>query len=63
MKCPKCNGEKIALILWGYPHYNDELEKALEKKETVLGGCLVTDHDPKWECTDCYHRWGERDED
>ena len=63
LNCPKCNGQQIALILWGYPKPNNELEKSLENKEIILGGCLVIDHDPKWECTLCYHRWGERDED
>ena len=63
MKCSNCNGETIALILWGYPQFDREMEKAVKDKEIVLGGCLVTDHDPKWECTDCHHQWGERDED
>jgi len=55
--CPSCNGKNIAKILWGLPADMDALEEALERKEIVLGGCNVTSHDPKWECTDCYHRW------
>ena len=62
LNCPNCNSKKIALILWGYANFDREMEKAVENKEIVLGGCLVTDHDPKWECTACSHRWGERDE-
>ena len=62
LQCPLCNRKKIATILWGLPADMRELEKEIEEKKIVLGGCIVTDHDPKWECTDCYHRWGERDE-
>lgn len=61
--CPSCNSKNIALILWGYPNLDEEMQKAIDNKKIVLGGCMVTDHDPKWECTACYHRWGERDED
>ncbi len=60
--CSSCDGKNIAEILWGYPENTESLEEALEKKEIVLGGCLITDHDPKWECNDCNHRWGEREE-
>ncbi len=61
MKCPNCNKEGIAEILWGYPEDVESIKEALEKKETVLGGCLVTDHDPTWDCNDCNHRWGYAD--
>ena len=60
--CHECNGTNIALILWGYPGNMDAIKEELEKGKIVLGGCLVTDHDPKWECNDCLTRWGERDD-
>ena len=62
MNCPNCKKESIARILWGYPPNMKEIEEELEKKEIVLGGCLVTDHDPKWECNSCHHTWGERED-
>ena len=62
MKCPNCNKKWIAEILWGLPEYKQELEEKLERKEIVLGGCLVTDHDPKWECNICHHKWGQRND-
>ncbi len=62
MKCPNCNKEGIARILWGYPEDVESIKEELDRKEIVLGGCLVTDHDPTWECNECHHRWGERDE-
>jgi transposase len=61
--CPECNSKNVAFIFWGYPGDMDWYIKAIEKKEIVGGGCLVSENDPKWECTDCYHRWGERDDD
>lgn len=64
MKCPNCGKSWIAEILWGLPgDYDKYLEEQIERKEIILGGCLVTDNDPKWKCNDCNHRWGERDED
>ena len=61
MNCPECGKSWIAEIRWGYLDVK-VIEEKLEKKEIVLGGCLVTDHDPKWECNSCHHRWGEREE-
>ena len=62
MKCPKCDSSSVAEILWGYYTDVNSLEDALEKKEIVLGGCCVTDNDPKWKCNDCHHKWGERED-
>ena len=63
LSCPNCNSQSIAKILWGYLEVDKELQKAIQEKNVVLGGCYVTDQDPKWECNDCNHRWGHRDED
>jgi len=59
--CPNCSKSSIVEIFWGYPADVKSMEEQLEKKEIVLGGCIVTDHDPKWECNDCHHKWGERE--
>ena len=61
MKCPECSKSWIAEILWGYPDMN-AIEEQLERKETVLGGCYITDNDPKWECNNCHHQWGKRED-
>ena len=61
--CPECKSNSVAWIFWGYPGDMDWYLKAIEDKEIVGGGCLVSDIDPKWECNDCYHQWGERDDD
>lgn len=60
--CPKCGSQDTAYILWGYvPNVND-LKHDLDNKKVVLGGCLVSDHDPYRECNDCFHRWEKNDE-
>jgi hypothetical protein len=61
--CPQCNKNNVAVIFWGYSADEDAYFKAIEDKEIVAGGCIVSDNDPKWECTDCFNRWGARDED
>ena len=58
MKCPNCEKTWIAEIFWGYPAINKDVEDALEKKEIVFGGCIISENDPKWECNNCNHRWG-----
>ncbi len=63
MNCPNCNSHSVAVIFWGLPEETKELEKELDEKKIVLGGCLVTDHDPKWECNDCHVRWGHSKDD
>ncbi len=60
-KCPNCLSTNYAEILWGLPADMREIEEELDKKEIVLGGCIVTGHDPKWECNGCRTRWGQRD--
>ena len=61
--CPECHGNNVARIFYGYPGDIEWYLKAIDEKEIVGAGCIVTDHDPKWECNDCHHQWGERDDD
>jgi hypothetical protein len=63
LKCPNCGKLRIAKIFWGYPADIESMKESLERKEIILGGCCVTDHDPKWECNDCNHQWGNREDD
>ena len=62
LNCPNCKNKSIAEILWGYYEDTDVLKERLEKKEIVLGGCMITEHDPRWECNVCNHTWGERED-
>lgn len=62
MNCPNCKSTSVAEIFWGYPGNLDSIREQLDKKEIVLGGCIVSDHDPKWECNLCQYQWGNRDD-
>jgi len=57
-KCPNCQSTNHAEILWGLIADMKAIEEELDKKEIVLGGCVVTGDDPKWECNECLTRWG-----
>jgi hypothetical protein len=42
------------------PAYDEELERGLEDKSLVLGGCVLGYEDPKWQCTNCdseFYAW------
>jgi hypothetical protein len=31
--------------------------EAAEAGKITLGGCIVGENDPRWECAKCDHRW------
>jgi hypothetical protein len=51
--CHKCGSKRIAEILYGMPLGTSELQKDMEEGKIVLGGCCITNDDPKWQCVDC----------
>jgi len=55
--CPRCGGTDIAMILWGLPNMSSELEKKVNDKKIVFGGCCVSGNDPEMECNDCGWRY------
>lgn len=57
--CPKCKSKDVVQILYGMPSY--EAIQAYERKEVILGGCLVTNNDPDYGCLCCNHRWSVKD--
>jgi transposase-like protein len=57
-KCPRCGSERIARILYGMPAFPEELRRELEAGRAVLGGCVVTGNDPRWQCTSCRYEMG-----
>ncbi|ABK78397.1 hypothetical protein CENSYa_1787 [Cenarchaeum symbiosum A] len=61
-KCPKCGSKKVVEIMYGLPPMGDQWKKDLDEGKFVLGGCCVTNHDPKWYCKDCsleFYKLGE----
>jgi hypothetical protein len=55
--CPKCGAKRVAHIMYGLPHYCDELKADLETGRIVLGGCVVEGDSPTWHCNQCAHGW------
>jgi predicted nucleic-acid-binding Zn-ribbon protein len=52
-QCPACGCHKVALIQYGLPAFDDEMNRQLEAGKIVLGGCCISDCDPKWQCVEC----------
>jgi len=58
-ECPNCGSNRVARILYGHPDFeNEELMAAVERGEAALGGCMITNLSPKYECQECRSRWG-----
>ncbi|MCD7974987.1 MAG: hypothetical protein LUF25_04285 [Phascolarctobacterium sp.] len=58
MKCPKCGSRKVAPIMYGLPALSKDLEERLNNKKLVLGGCCVSDNDPRYYCFGCEQKIG-----
>lgn len=58
VKCVKCGGHNTAAYLYGLPVFDEQLEKDLETKKIILGGCVVTDLEPMFHCHDCQLDFG-----
>lgn len=50
-RCPECGSRRIVDILYGYPAL--ELLEAAGREEIVLGGCVIDDDMPQWQCVAC----------
>ena len=50
-KCPACGSQKVVRILYGMPSYEAFLDSKAGK--IILGGCVISDNDPRWGCIDC----------
>jgi len=49
--CPKCGSLDVVSIEYGYP--GPEMMAEAEKGLIELGGCCVTDDDPRKQCKAC----------
>lgn len=52
-RCPVCGASPVASILYGMPAITPELKQKLKEGRITLGGCCISDDDPRWECTSC----------
>lgn len=60
--CPFCGSKNIAEYLYGLPCFNKALEKDLEAKRIILGGCMIDGSEPIYHCNDCEKDFGYRDD-
>ena len=51
--CPNCNAPRVAKIFYGYPMFDDKLEKDISEGKIVLGGCMHADNAPDYKCVEC----------
>ncbi len=58
IKCPFCGSESIAEILYGMPAFSEELDRELEQKKIILGGCIISEDSPEFHCNKCHREWG-----
>lgn len=58
VKCVKCGSNNTAEYLYGLPLMNEELEKDIADGKIKLGGCEVSDFDPKYHCNECDNDFG-----
>lgn len=57
-KCPRCGNTNTGKILYGMPHYTEELERQERLHEIYIGGCCITGHDPRYHCFNCQKNFG-----
>ena len=57
--CPFCGSHNVSFILYGLQCYSEELERLLESREVIIGGCVIHDEDDQWFCQDCKEEFGE----
>ncbi len=58
-KCPYCGSRNTARILYGMPLMDEQMQRLLEEKIIVLGGCLMSDCNPDYHCNDCENEFAK----
>jgi rubrerythrin len=54
--CPSCGSPERVPIAYGLP--TQEAVERANRGEFTLGGCLVDDQAPRWQCRVCGTKWG-----
>lgn len=55
-RCPDCSSRRVRAIVYGEP--TEALAAAAEAGTVVLGGCLISNESPSWDCPDCGKSFG-----
>ena len=59
IKCPKCGSERVAMVLYGMPAFDKELEAKIDAGDVVLNGCCIDGPTFPYECRGCGVRFDE----
>ncbi len=57
VRCPNCKSTNVVPIMYGMPSY--EGFQASERREIILGGCIIYERQPDYGCLDCEHWWSK----
>jgi hypothetical protein len=63
-RCTACKSSRIAVILYGSPAMDSEMEREINEGLLVLGGCCIGLDDSAWQCRTCgafVHVTGRKD--
>ena len=55
--CPACGSDDRIPIVYGLP--TDYAIERANRGEVALGGCLIEDRNPHWECRACGKQWND----
>lgn len=51
--CPKCNSENIAEFRYGLYDRDEKLNRLIEERKVILGGCEISFDSPAFYCNEC----------
>lgn len=55
LACPSCHSDLVVPIVYGFADAGMAIDE--EAGRIALGGCDITDNDPRWACRSCDSRW------
>jgi hypothetical protein len=62
LNCPKCKSKNVCEIIYGYVNLNDEIKRQVDEKKIRLGGCVIGEYNPQFNCNKCSYEWGNVDD-
>ena len=60
-RCPACGAADVVPMVYGFP--SPDMLDAAERREIVLGGCIVDSDSPGWCCVACRLPFGPLEDD
>ena len=54
---PDCGSANVRPIVYGEPALSLALQA--RRGELVIGGCVIMENSPDWDCADCRRQFGE----